>query len=108
MILARAVYATSFLLRLRGLRGRDAAQGVMMRFDRESRLLSAVTTLGMRQPIGVMWLDKSLRVVDARLAQPGRAAHIPRAPARYCLEATPGILRHAQVGDQLTVDEAEK
>ena len=107
MLLARAVYARTFASRLRGLRNQDAAQGILMRFGKESRLLSAVHTLGMRQPIGVIWLDKSLQVVDARLAQPWRPAHISRAPALYCLEATPDILQHARIGDQLAPDEIE-
>ncbi len=58
-------------------------------------------------PIGVVWVDDQLRVVDAKLAKPWRPYYAAQAPAQYYLEARPLILDRVAVGDQLRFDEPE-
>ena len=72
---------------------------------RPGRLTAAVHTLGFRFAIGVVWLDAELKVVDKKLALPGRFAHVPKAAAMYYLEANPAILDLTRIGDQLRIDE---
>jgi hypothetical protein len=55
-------------------------------------------------PIGVVWLDSQLCVVDAKLAKPWRPYYAPRAAAQYFIEARPSILERVAVGDQLRFD----
>lgn len=55
-------------------------------------------------PIGVVWLDSDLKVVDAKLARPWRPSYAPKAPAQYFVEANPSILEHVSEGDQLAFD----
>jgi uncharacterized membrane protein (UPF0127 family) len=56
-------------------------------------------------PIGVLWLDEKLQVVDARLARPWRPYYAPRVPAQYYIEARPAILERVSIGDQLRFDD---
>ncbi len=55
-------------------------------------------------PIGVVWLDRELRVVDAKLARPWRLSYAPKAPAQYFIEANPDILDRVTEGDQLAFE----
>jgi uncharacterized membrane protein (UPF0127 family) len=52
-------------------------------------------------PIAAIWLDRTGRVVDVRLAHPFRPLYVPRAPARDVLEGPPTLLEQVQIGDQL-------
>jgi len=109
VVLARARVCASFVSRLVGLsfRGPDAiSDGALFVCRSNSRLVSAVHTLALRSPIGVIWLSADLMVVDKKLAKSWRFAHVPSAPAMYYLEAEPTILERADIGDQLRIDEA--
>ena len=105
--LARGRVCAGFFARLRGLLGRKRLEpGACLLFvpSRGGRLAASTHTLGMRFAIGIIWLDAELRVIDSRLAQPWIIAHVPRAPARYYLEADPAILELARIGDRLRID----
>ena len=107
--MARARVCASFASRLAGLsfRGPSAvSEGALFVCGSSSRLASAVHTLALRSPIGVIWLSADLRVVDKKLVKSWRFAHVPAAPAMYYLEAEPAILQRADIGDQLRIDEA--
>lgn len=101
--LLRARWCDSFLCQLRGLtfrRAIPAEEGLLLVYDRASRLNSAIHMLGMWFEIGVMWLDPGGKVVDIRLAKPWRA-YIPKAPAKYTLEVHPSQLGKITLGDEL-------
>jgi uncharacterized membrane protein (UPF0127 family) len=51
-------------------------------------------------PLGVVWINSRLEVVDARLAQPWRM-YMPSSPARYVLEGAPSVLELVAVGEEL-------
>lgn len=55
-------------------------------------------------PLGVVWVDGDLRVVDMKLAKPWRPYYAPQKPAQYYIEAKPGILERVSIGDQLRFD----
>ena len=110
VVLARARVCASFVSRLSGLsfRGPKAvSDGTLFVCRSNSRLASAVHTLALRSPIGVVWLDPDLTVVDKKLAKSWRFAHVPSAPAMYYLEAEPAILARADIGDKLRIIEAD-
>lgn len=109
VVLARARVCASFVSRLAGLcfRGPSAInEGALFVCGSSGRIGAAVHTLFIRSAIGVIWLDPELTVVDKKLAQPSRFAHVPAAPALYYLEAEPSILGRADIGDQLRIEEA--
>ena len=108
VLLARVSIRAGFLSRLVGLQfqpGLAAQEGMLFVCARPGRLASAVHTLGIRYPIGIVWLDADFKAVDQKVALPWRFAHVPKAAARYYLEANPAILDSIQIGDQLRVDE---
>lgn len=65
--------------------------------------------------LGVVWVNGDLEVVDTTIARPWRPSYLPQAPARYAIEADPGIVQRVHLGDHLkfveqgfSADEKEK
>jgi uncharacterized membrane protein (UPF0127 family) len=56
--------------------------------------------VGVFFPLGVVWINSRLEVVEARLAQPWRM-YIPSSPARYVLEGAPSMLELVSSGEEL-------
>lgn len=103
-LLGRVRYCVSFLCRLRGLTFRQALgadEGCLLVGDHESRLDTAIHMFFVFFPIAAIWLDRSGRVVDTKLARPFRPLYVPRAPAQNVLEAPPALLERVSIGDQL-------
>jgi len=99
----RARLCQSYLCRLRGLTfhwSLPDGMGLLLVNSKESRSEAAIHMWAVFFPLGVVWLDSSLRVVDCRLAQPWRV-YYPTLPARYTLEGPPSILDAVAVGDKL-------
>jgi len=108
VVLARVKWCRSFLCRLRGLTFRrrlPAEEGLLLVESKASILATAIHMFFVFFPIASIWLDDSFRVVDTKLAQPFHLFYAPRAPARYVLEATPGLLDQIAIGDQLYITE---
>ncbi len=108
-VLERVRRCTSFLCRLRGLTFRrrlDDDEGLLLVGRRENRADAAIHMFFVFFSIAVVWLDKSGRVVDARLARPFRPLYIPRAPARDILEGPPALLERVQIGERLVMRKA--
>jgi uncharacterized membrane protein (UPF0127 family) len=80
-------------------------EGLLFVTGSESRTNSTIHMLFMRISIGVIWLDKSGRVVDKVLAKPWRLAYSPRQPAQFYIEANTDILDRVKIGDVLRFDE---
>lgn len=98
----------SFLCRLRGLMFRRALPGgvgLLLEEGVESRAAAAIHMLAVFMPLGVVWLDSDLTVVDKRQADPWRF-YVPREPARYVLEGPVSVLESVAVGDQLEIQDA--
>lgn len=109
VVLARARVRAGFFSRLTGLslRGpKSIKDGAFFIRRSPGRLTTAVHTLAVRSPIGVVWLSADRIVVDKKLAKSWRFAHVPSAPALYYLEADPTILERVEIGDQMRIVEA--
>ena len=105
-MLGRVRRCASFLCRLRGLTFRQAlgdGEGLLLVGRRESRTDTAIHMFFVFFPLAAVWLDRSGRVVDTRLARPFRPLYVPRAPARDVLEGPPPLLERVEIGDQLRV-----
>jgi uncharacterized membrane protein (UPF0127 family) len=109
VVLERVKLCISFWCHFKGLQlvpRLPADQGLLFVRGSESRTATAIHMLFMRFSIGVIWLDKTARVVDKQFAKPWRLSYTPRAPAQYFLEANPSVLERVQIGDRLRFDEA--
>lgn len=101
--LVRARWCASHLCRLRGLmfrRSLEEGTGLLLVDSRESRVGAAIHMWAVFFPLGVVWLDAGLRVVDQTLALPWRM-YTPRAAAQFILEAHPSLLEEVAHGDRL-------
>lgn len=106
IVLARVKWCDSFTSRLRGLTFRrrlDADEGLMLVERASSIAATSIHMFFVFFPIAAIWLDDSFRVVDKKLARPWRPFYAARAPARYVLEAAPGVLDRIAIGDQLEI-----
>jgi len=61
--------------------------------------------LGMAFDLSIIWLDASLKVVDARRARRWRSFLFPRKAARYVLEFHASRIEEFHIGDQLAFEE---
>jgi uncharacterized membrane protein (UPF0127 family) len=96
-VLASVEVADSWLARSKGLLGRDGIDGVLL-----LRPAFSVHTFGMRFPIDVAWLDKSLTVQRIATVGPWRLTRFVFRSGTV-LEAEAGAFErwHLAVGDQV-------
>nr|WP_123954825.1 DUF192 domain-containing protein [Streptomyces showdoensis] len=92
--------AASYRARRRGLLGRDGIDGALLITPTNS-----VHTFGMRFPLDVAYLDRSLTVLDVVTMRPGRLGMI-RPRGRHVLEAAGGAMAEwgLRRGVRVTVD----
>jgi uncharacterized membrane protein (UPF0127 family) len=99
----RARWCASFACRLRGLTFRRQlapGEGLLLVERSAGRTQTAIHMAMVFFPLGVIWLDERLRVIDKRLALPWRI-YVPSGPAQYVLEGEPGVLECVAHGDVL-------
>jgi len=104
----RARYCQSFLCRLRGLTFRkplDREEGLLLVFNRESRLDTAIHMLGVNMNLAVFWLNRDQIIVDRRLARKWHPFYLPKAPACYVLEIAADRLDDFVLGEALQFEE---
>ena len=104
----KAVYCDSFLCRLRGLMFRSylsPEEGLLLVYNRDSRIDSAIHMLFMWIDLAVIWIDSTGKVVDTCHARRWRAAYVPDRPACYVLETHVERLEDFRVGDQIYIDD---
>ena len=108
--LVRARWCQSFLCRLRGLTFRGALsdhEGLILVESETGRVNTSIHMWMVFFPLGVVWLDADLTVVDQRLARPW-GFYFPRRAARFVLEGTPRLLEAVEIGDRLAFDDESK
>lgn len=108
VVLDRVRWCSSFWCHFRGLqlvRHLPQNEGLLFVTNYEGRAHTTIHMFFMLFSIGVVWLDKSGRVVDKKLAKPWRPAYAPDSPAQYYIEANPAVLDMVNVGDTLRFDE---
>ena len=104
MLLERARWCDTFGSRMRGLTFRRSlapGEGLILVENEDSRINAGITMLFTFIDLGVIWVNDAGHVVDTTLARPWRPSYLPQSPARYAIEADPGILHQVSVGDRL-------
>lgn len=99
-----ARYCNTFLCRLRGLMftpSIDPQEGLLMVQTSQDRINAAIHMFFMNYDLAVIWLDRSLKVVDVQTARRWRPAYTPAHPALYVLEAHPDRAADFHTGDQV-------
>jgi len=102
-ILVNAHWCQSYLCRLRGLtfqRSLPDGQGLLLVNPTEGRISASIHMWMVFFPLGVVWIDGQGKVVDKVEALPWRI-YFPKHAARYIIEASPAILSHVELGDQM-------
>ena len=110
IILDNVRWCDYFLCKLKGLmfrRDLGPGEGLLMVEVTASRVTTSIHMLFMFMPLGILWLDSDMRVVDMVLAQPWRLAYFPSKAAQYVLETSPMILQHVVIGDSLQFESHE-
>lgn len=99
-----ARYCNTFLGRLRGLMFTPSIgqqEGLLMVQTSQDRINAAIHMFFMNYDLAVIWLDRSLKVVDVQLARRWRPAYTPARPALYVLETHPDRAVDFHIGDQV-------
>jgi uncharacterized membrane protein (UPF0127 family) len=108
IILPRVQLCSSYWCHLVGLQFRRSLpkqEGLLFVSQIESVAASTIHMLNMFFAIAVIWINRDGVVVDKKLAKPWRLAYVPKAGAKYYLEANIHILEKVSIGDRLTFDE---
>lgn len=103
-----AAYCASFFCRLRGLTFRRSIPpdfGLLLVFNRDSRLDTAIHMMFVWMDLSVLWINSTYNVVDVALARRWRPLYIPRQPAKYVLELLPERLSDFKIGDKVVFSE---
>ncbi len=108
VLLRRVAWCASFVCRLRGLmfrRSLGPGEALVLVERRASRAGAAIHMFFVPFAIAAVWIDDGGRVVDVVRALPWRPYYAPQAPARYTLEAEPGVLGQVRVGEELVFED---
>ncbi len=104
ILVKRARWCDSFTSKARGFtfrRGLAPGEGLVLVESSDSRVNSGITMLFCFIDLGVIWVDTHGMVVDTVVAKPWRPSYLPQAPARYAIEADPGIIEYVKIGDRV-------
>lgn len=104
ILVERARWCDSFTSKARGFtfrRGLEPGEGLILVEANESRVNSGITMLFCFIDLGVIWVNTKGMVVDTVVAKPWRPSYLPQAPARYAVEADPGVIQHVKIGDTM-------
>ena len=104
VLVGKAKWCDTFLTKLGFTLRRKLSpgEGLVLVEDSDSRLGSGITMLFCFLHLGVIWVNGDGEVVDTVIARPWRPSYLPKAPARYAIEAAPGIVQRVNPGDKIT------
>jgi uncharacterized membrane protein (UPF0127 family) len=118
ILVERARWCDSFGSKLRGFTFRRSlapGEGLVLVDSSDSRINSGITMFFCFMELGIVWVNRNGEVVDTTVARPWRLSYLPQAPARYVIEADPGLVECVRLGDHLkfvehvvSADEKEK
>lgn len=97
----RVKYCGSFLCRLRGLTFHQPLtleEGLLLVFNRDSRVDSSIHMLGVNFDLAVFWINNNMQVVDKVVAGAWKPAFFPKLPARYVLEVHASRINDFEIG----------
>lgn len=101
------IICNTFFCRLRGLIFQPPIsyeKGLLLVFNKESRLDSSIHMFGVNSDLAVVWINRSGLVVDVRLAKRWRPAYMSNRPACYVLELNPARIKDFSIGDQVDIE----
>ena len=104
VIIERARLCDSFGSKTRGFTFRRSlapGEGLVLVESSDSRINSGITMLFCFLDLGIVWVNGNGEVVDTAIARPWRPSYLPKAPARYAIEADPVIVERVRPGDHL-------
>jgi uncharacterized membrane protein (UPF0127 family) len=104
VIVHSARWCSSRLCRLRGLQYRrhlNPGESLILVKPADSIVNSSIHMFFVFFPIAAVWINDNGRITSAQLARPWRPYYASPKPARYVLEASPEILNHIAVGDEV-------
>lgn len=104
ILVPRARWCDTFGAKLRGFTFRRElapGEGLVLVEDKESRLNTSIHMLFVNFALGVIWVNEEGAVVDTVLARPWRLSYLPRAAARYVVEAHPNVLQQVKSGEHI-------
>lgn len=110
VLIEEARWCDSFLSRMRGFtfkRRINEGEGLVLVDKQESRVNAAITMLFVFFDLGVIWVNRSGKIVDKRLARTWRVSYAPKEPAQYVIESHPDILSVIEIGDEIEFVETE-
>jgi uncharacterized protein len=96
--------ANTFFSKLMGLMFRkniDQNAGLLLSDSFESRINSSIHMLFMNFDICAVWINKSLQIVDVKIAKKWHLAYFPRSAAQHVLEINVERMPDFVIGDQL-------
>lgn len=99
-----AAFCESFYCRLLGLSWRSSLaneHALVIVESAESRVGSSIHMLGMFFDLGIVWLNKEMEVVDARIAYRWRSFLLPAKPAQYVIELGLERIGEFSLGDKI-------
>lgn len=105
VLVEKARWCNSFASKLRGYtfqRNWQANDGLVLVENGDSRLATSIHMLFVFFDLGVLWVNGAGNVVDKVVARPWRLSYAPQSPARYVIEAHPGIVDQVAIGDTIT------
>ena len=104
VLIHSARWCSSRLCRLRGLQYRrrlELGEALILVKPTDSIVNSSIHMFFVFFPIAAVWINDQGRVTSAQLARPWRPYYASPEPARYVLEASPDVLKHIVVGDEV-------
>lgn len=105
VIVERARWCDDFLSRMRGFTFRfslQSGEGLVLVEGSDNRVNAGITMLFCFIDLGVIWVNSTGEVVDKIVARPWRPSYLPQAPARYAIEADPGVIEMVKLGDRIS------
>ena len=108
ILVEKAQWCNTFASKLRGYTFRHnwlANDGLVLVYNDDSRMNASIHMLFVFFDLGVLWVNDAGQVVDKVIARPWRLSYVPQSPARYVIEAHPGIVDQVAVGDTITFSE---
>jgi len=102
VLVAAARWCESPVCRFLGLqlrRGLGSGEGLLLVHPHEGTLSSSIHMFFVFFPIAAVWVNEQGKVTSTQLARPWRPYYVSPAPARYVLEAEPGLLQRVKPGD---------
>jgi len=107
VLVEQARWCNTFASRLRGFtlkRALQPGEGLVLVDSSDNRINTALTMVFVFFDLGIIWVNSAGEVVDSVLARPWRLSYAPKVPARYTIEADPGIIDMVSLGDHITFD----